>query len=249
LFLGLAVGVIVATALIEWMMGRLPFGPDGRFGLWEGNIWSPGCSQRVADAYAFSHIIHGMFFYMLLWLMARRLPISARYLLAVLLEAGWELLENSPIIINRYRESTMALGYSGDSILNSTSDVLMMSLGFFLAWKLRPGVTVALVLIMEIGCLFWIRDNLTLNVLMLVRPIEAVKRWQMDGRPNPEEALRLDPNRMFSRLSVARQAPKPQGQPVVRQHRHGIFPDGFGRVFHDRPIDARALQSVLQRHR
>ena len=164
-------------------MGRLPFGPDGRFGLWEGNIWSAGCSQHFADAYAFSHIIHGMAFYFLLWLVARRAPVSARYLCAVLLEAGWELLENSPLIINRYRESTMALGYAGDSILNSTSDLLMMSLGFVLAWKLRPAVTVALVLAMEIGCLFWIRDNLTLNVIMLVHPIEAVKRWQMEGNP------------------------------------------------------------------
>jgi hypothetical protein len=183
LFLALAIGVIVATALIEWTFGRSLLGPDGKFGLWEGNIWSEGCSQRVADAYAFSHIIHGMFFYMLLWLVARRLPLSARYLIAVILEAGWELLENSPIIINRYREATMALGYAGDSILNSTSDILMMSLGFLLAWKLRPAVTIALVLIMEIGCLFWIRDNLTLNVIMLVHPIEAVKRWQMEANP------------------------------------------------------------------
>jgi hypothetical protein len=185
LFLGLAAVVIVATALIEWAMGRLPFGPDERFGWWEGNIWSAACSQRFADAYAFSHIIHGMVFYFLLWLVARRLPVSVRYFCAVLLEAGWELLENSPIIINRYRESTMALGYTGDSILNSTADILMMSLGFVLAWKLRPAVTVALVLIMEIGCLFWIRDNLTLNVIMLVHPIEAVKRWQMDSQPVP----------------------------------------------------------------
>lgn len=183
LVLLLAIGVIVATALTEWAMGRSPLGPDGKFALWEGDTWSAGCSQRVADAYAFSHMIHGMFFYGLLWLVARRLPVSARYLIAVLLEAGWELLENSPLIINRYREATMALGYAGDSILNSTSDILMMSLGFLLAWKLRPPVTIALVLAMEIGCLFWIRDNLTLNVIMLVHPIEAIKRWQMDGRP------------------------------------------------------------------
>jgi hypothetical protein len=183
LFLSLAFVVIILLAVIEWAMGRLPLGPDGKFGFWEGDIWSSGCSQRLADAYAFSHIIHGMFFYFLLWLVARRLPLSARYLMAVLLEAGWELLENSPLIINRYREATMALGYEGDSILNSTSDVLMMSLGFLLAWKLRPSVTVALVLVMEIGCLFWIRDNLTLNVIMLVHPVEAIKRWQMDARP------------------------------------------------------------------
>ena len=182
IFVSLALGVIVALGLIEWAMGRLPLGPDGQFKWWEGDIWSNGCSQRVADAYAFSHIIHGMVFYGLLWLVARRLPLSARYLIAVLLETGWELLENSPIIINRYREATMALGYEGDSILNSTSDVLMMSLGFVLAWKLRPSLTVVLILVMEIGCLFWIRDNLTLNVIMLIHPVEAIKRWQMEGR-------------------------------------------------------------------
>ncbi|MFV0338277.1 MAG: DUF2585 family protein [Chthoniobacterales bacterium] len=184
LFISLAIGLAIAVALLEWSMGRLPFGPDGKFGLWEGNIWSSGCSQRVADLYSFSHIIHGMAFYGLLWLVARRLPISARFLIAVALEAGWELLENSPIIINRYREATMALGYEGDSILNSFCDILMMAIGFALAWKLRPPITLVLVVLMELGCLFAIRDNLTLNIIMLVRPIEAIKQWQMKARPD-----------------------------------------------------------------
>lgn len=212
LFLLLAIGVIVATALTEWLMGRSALGPDGKFGLWEGDTWSAGCSQRVADAYAFSHIIHGMLFYGLLWLVARRLPVSARYLIAVLLEAGWELLENSPIIINRYREATMALGYAGDSILNSTSDILMMSLGFLLAWKLRPSVTVALILAMEIGCLFWIRDNLTLNVIMLVRPVEAIKRWQMEGRPASAEepaAFHQETDHARTHLRIGNFSPPP----------------------------------------
>jgi len=185
LFLAAAAAVAILLALVEWKMGRSPLGPDGQFGWWTSNIWSDACSQRVADAYAFSHIIHGMAFFGFLWLVARRLPVSARFFIAVLIEAGWELLENSPIIINRYREATMALGYSGDSILNSVSDLLMMSLGFFLAWRLPLWVTLLAIAVMEIGCLLWIRDNLTLNIIMLVHPIEAIKTWQMGAAPTP----------------------------------------------------------------
>jgi len=178
-----ALAVFPLLAVLMWGMGRSPLGPDGTFGWWTSNIWGPQCSQRLADAYAFSHIIHGMAFYGLLWIFARRLSVPARYLIAVILEAGWELLENSPVIINRYRDATMALGYSGDSILNSTGDLLMMSLGFFLAWRLPVWLTVLAVLVMEIACALWIRDNLTLNLIMLIHPVEAIKAWQMAGAP------------------------------------------------------------------
>ena len=175
--------VVLFTIAFEWWMGRSFFGPDGKPGLWTGDIWGPYCSQRVADAYAFSHIAHGLLFYALLWLVARRLPVRVRFLIAVLLEAGWELLENSPIIINRYREATMALGYEGDSILNSVSDLLMMSLGFYFAWRTKPWMSVVLLVVMEVGCAIWIRDNLTLNIIMLLHPIEAIKAWQMGAHP------------------------------------------------------------------
>jgi hypothetical protein len=177
------VSVAAITAGIEWWMGRSLFGPDGRPGLWEGNIWSSECSQRLADAYSFSHIGHGLVFYGLFWLLARRVPVRFRYLMAVIVEAGWEILENSPIIINRYREATMALGYAGDSIINSVSDLVMMTLGYLLAWRLPVWVSVALFLAMEIGCALWVRDNLTLNVIMLVHPLDAIKAWQMGGQP------------------------------------------------------------------
>ena len=175
--------VLAVTAGFEWWMGRSLFGPDGKPGLWEGDIWSSECSQRLADAYSFSHIGHGLLFFGLLWLFARRVPIRFRFLIAVLVEAGWEMLENSQIIINRYREATMALGYSGDSILNSLSDILMMCIGFFLAWRLPLWASVALFVAMEVGCALWVRDNLTLNVIMLVHPVEAIKAWQMGGHP------------------------------------------------------------------
>jgi hypothetical protein len=175
--------LIAAVAGIELATGRSPLGPDGRFGWWDGDIWSAESSQRVADAYSFSHIIHGMLFYGLLWLVARRMPVGRRLLIAVALEAGWELLENSPLVINRYREATIAQGYVGDSVLNSVCDVVMMAIGFGIARVARVGVVVVLILAMEIGCLLWVRDNLTLNVLMLVHPSPAIKRWQSEGRP------------------------------------------------------------------
>lgn len=175
--------ILAAVAFVEYSNGRSPLGPDGHVAFWEGNIWSAECSQRIADAYSFSHIIHGFVFYGFLWLVARRLWIGHRFLIATLIEAGWELLENSPIIINRYRDATMALGYAGDSILNSVSDILMMAFGFFLAWRLPVWLSVTLIIVMEIGCALWIRDNLTLNVIMLLHPIDAIKQWQMQIAP------------------------------------------------------------------
>ncbi len=171
--------LLALVAAVEWSVGRSPLGPDGRFGFFEKDIWSSECSQRVADAYSFSHIAHGIIFFGFLWLVGRRFSIGARFLIATAIEAGWELLENSPIIINRYREATMALGYAGDSILNSVSDIGMMALGFLLAWRLPVWLTVAILVAMEAGCAIWIRDNLTLNVIMLIHPIDAIKHWQM----------------------------------------------------------------------
>jgi len=176
-------GLLAALVAFELATGRPPLGTDGRFGWWDGDIWSSTNSQRVADAYSFSHIIHGMLFYGLLWLVARRMPVGRRLLIAVALEAGWELLENSPIIINRYRSATIAQGYEGDSVLNSVCDVVMMAIGFGVARVTRVGVVVVLILAMEIGCLLWVRDNLTLNVLMLVHPSPAIKAWQSEGQP------------------------------------------------------------------
>ena len=177
------VAILAFTAAAELSMGRLLLGPDGAFGWWEGNIWSSEQSQRFADPYSISHVVHGVLFYALLWLAARRLPVGQRYLAAVLLEAGWEILENSPLVINRYRAVTIALGYVGDSVLNSLSDIVMMSLGYLLAARSRIGVSLALVVMMEVGMLLAVRDNLILNIIMLVHPLEAIRVWQMGGRP------------------------------------------------------------------
>src|SRR5688572_8899736 len=178
-----AAGIAAATAALLLWMGRLPLGPDGRFGLWEGDIWSRFQSQRLLDPYLFSHLTHGFLFYGLLHLVARRAPMRLRFLAAVALEAGWELLENSPLIIDRYRAATIAQGYVGDSVLNSMSDILMAALGFLLALRLPTPASIALVLGMEIGTLLWVRDNLTLNIVMLVHPVDAIREWQSAGRP------------------------------------------------------------------
>jgi hypothetical protein len=174
-------GISAVAAIAERAMGRTWLGPDGRFGLWEGDIWSSEQSQRFADPYSVTHVVHGFLFYALLWWVARRLPVRYRLVAAVIVEAAWEILENSPIVINRYRAVTIALGYVGDSILNSMSDVLMMVIGFLLASRLERWASVVTVVVLEVGMVLWVRDNLTLNVIMLIHPIEAIKAWQSAG--------------------------------------------------------------------
>ena len=181
--IGIFVAILVLTAGVELWMGRSLLGPDGKFGWWDGNIWSSENSQRLADPYSFSHIVHGILFYAVLRLVARKLPVRHWLLIALVLEAGWEMLENSPFIINRYREATISLGYVGDSVLNSLSDILMMTIGFLFAFRVPWRVSVAAVIIMEIGCALWDRDNLTLNIIMLIHPFDAIKHWQMAGAP------------------------------------------------------------------
>ncbi len=177
------VAALALTATVELAMGRLLLGPDGKFGWWEGNIWSSENSQRFADPYSFTHILHGLMFYALLWLLARGLPVRYRFMIAVLMEAVWEIAENSPWIINRYREVTISLGYVGDSVINSLSDVLMMALGFWIAMRVRIRTSVIFAVVVELGMLLWVRDNLTLNMVMLVHPIESVRQWQLGGQP------------------------------------------------------------------
>ena len=176
-----AILIIVALgvfATILHFMGRIPYCTCG-LKLWTWDAWGSESSQNFMDPYSSSHFLHGIIFFALLALVARRMSITTKLWISIALEMAWELLENSPLIIDRYRAATASLGYTGDSILNSTSDVLFMMLGFWLAWRLKWQWSLAILIATELIMLWLYRDNLTLNVLMLVTPIDAVREWQM----------------------------------------------------------------------
>lgn len=170
--------VVVAVGLIEYTQSRLLICKCGYVKFWEGVVNSSENSQQIADWYSLSHIIHGFIFFGVTWLLVRKWPLAYRLLAATLIEGGWELLENSSFIINRYREGTISLDYFGDSIINSTSDIGFMIVGFFIASKLPWKITLIAALAMELLALYVIRDNLTLNIIMLLYPLEAIKNWQ-----------------------------------------------------------------------
>lgn len=176
-----AIVLILAAAAILLAMGRNPICTCGTIDLWVGQRDSPKTSQMLADWYSFSHVIHGMLFFALLWLIARRWPVEWRFLTALLIEISWELIENTPFTIDRYRTATAALGYSGDSVINSVSDIVMMCLGFLIARRLPVWATIALLIVFELIPLYVIRDNLALNIWMLLWPDKALAAWQAAG--------------------------------------------------------------------
>ena len=174
---------IVLAALALLLMGHVPICECGYIKLWHGITYSSENSQHISDWYTFSHIIHGFGFYALLWLLRKKLPMSTGFMLvlAVLAEVVWEVFENTDFVINRYREVTVSLDYYGDSVLNSVCDTLAMVLGFFMAARLPIWAIVALTIALEIFVGFYIRDNLTLNVIMLLYPFPAILEWQTGG--------------------------------------------------------------------
>lgn len=176
--LAAAIIIVVAAAATLLAMGRHPICTCRAIELWVGSRDSSRTSQMLSDWYSFSHIVHGLLFYAGLWLVARKTPVEWRFAVALLIEGSWEVLENTPMVIDRYRATTAALGYTGDSVLNSMSDVAMMALGFVIARKLPVWASAAALIALEVTPLFAIRDNLTLNVIALIAPNEALQAWQ-----------------------------------------------------------------------
>lgn len=177
----LTVSLVLGAALVLYLMGREPICTCGYIKLWHGDTFSSETSQHLMDWYTPSHLLHGILFYGILWLLLRRISVGWRLAIATLIEVGWEILENTDMIVNRYREVTISLDYYGDSIVNSVSDIIAMIAGFWLARVLPVWASVAVVIFFEVLTMWLIRDGLGLNIIMIVYPLDAILEWQGAG--------------------------------------------------------------------
>jgi hypothetical protein len=173
------VAVFAVTALLLHLEGRLWICSCGKVLIWAGNTCSSDNSQHFLDPYAFTHVLHGFaFFWLLAWLASRLKP-NWQLLIAVAVEAAWEVFENTQFIIDRYREETAALGYNGDTVVNSFGDILCCIVGFLVARRLGLRRSLVLFIVIEVILIIWIKDSLLLQILVLIYPTEAIKAWQM----------------------------------------------------------------------
>ena len=175
---GIAAGIVVVQALVLYLFGQPPICTCGYVKIWEGVVLSAGNSQHLSDWYTFSHIIHGFLFYLGLWYFFPRMPLAWRLTLAIGIEAAWEIAENTPMVIQHYREQALAQGYTGDSIINSVSDTMSMIGGFLMARKLPVWSIIVLALFLELWVGYEIRDNLTLNIINLLHHFDFIAQWQ-----------------------------------------------------------------------
>ena len=179
----MAAGVIVLLMIVLLRaQGRLFLCACGQFEIWTSDTCSSDNSQQLFDPYSFTHVLHGVLFFWLIALAFRRMTRGRQLLLALLLEAAWEVFENSSFVIDRYRTATAALGYQGDTVVNSIGDLICALVGFLIAQRLGVRRSLILFVLVELILILWIRDSLLLQILMLVRPIEAIKAWQACGQ-------------------------------------------------------------------
>jgi hypothetical protein len=174
----IALALVALQAAILFALGRVPICACGSIKLWQNTVNSSENSQHIFDWYTPSHVIHGILFYVALWLIFPKAPVMLRFLLALGIEVAWEIIENTPFVIERYRSGTISLSYNGDSIVNSVADSLAMASGFLLAARLPVLVSLLLIVALEVTVAYFVRDNLTLNVLMLLHPLDQVRDWQ-----------------------------------------------------------------------
>jgi hypothetical protein len=177
-YVGIGAAILAIASSVELAMGRKIWGVGGEPGIWSGDVNSSHNSQYLTDPYSFSHVTHGILLYGLTWILGRKLPLGLRALIAMAIEAGWEMLENTNMVIERYRAATISLHYYGDSVMNSMCDILTCMVGFMLAAILPTRVTIIAVFVFEIGLALWIRDGLLLNIVMLIHPFAVIRAWQ-----------------------------------------------------------------------
>jgi hypothetical protein len=170
---------VFAMALLLWVEGRLLFCSCGVFRVWSGDTCSASNSQQLFDPYSFTHVLHGVALFWLVALVARRIAPAWQLWLALTLEAAWEVFENTPFVIERYRAETAALGYTGDTIVNSFGDLACALVGFLVARQLGAVRAVIVFLVLEVILVIWIHDSLLLQLLMLIHPVQSIKSWQL----------------------------------------------------------------------
>lgn len=180
--IAVAIAIFVAAGITLAVMGRVIWCKEGDLWPWSWDIWTTHNSQHLVDPYAFTHVLHGILEFWLIGLVFYFLPLRWRFSIAILIESIWEVAENSPAIIERYRTVTLSLDYFGDSVANSLADIVACALGFWIAFKIGFVRSLLLFLATEAILIAWIRDSLLLNIVMLLYPIEAIKAWQMSGQ-------------------------------------------------------------------
>ena len=171
--------VLVVMIVLLRVEGRSLICTCGRFAIWISDWCSSNTSQQLLDPYSLTHILHGFLFFWLMLLLFKRMPPAWQFWLALLLESAWEVFENTSFVINKYRNETAALGYTGDTIVNSLGDLACALAGFVVARQLGLRRSLIVFVLVELVLILWIHDSLTLQILMLVRPVEAIKSWQM----------------------------------------------------------------------